>query len=157
MVDFDLEAPAGRIPIRATCCSNGQVKSVTLRNVPSFVALHAVPVSVPEVGSVVVDVVYSGMWYCVVKMDDLPTPLRQSDDLLLQPRNGKQLCRLGEMIKTACREQYPVEHPLLDYPGCDILVFRGGGKEDMLHGEDWDSAPPPCRIHDSFQSNGLSC
>ena len=25
----------------------------------------------------------------------------------------------------ACREQHPVNHPEYDYPGCDILAFRG--------------------------------
>ena len=34
------------------------------------------------------------------------------------------LYRLGEMIKTACREQHPVRHPIhTDYTGVDILVF----------------------------------
>jgi proline racemase len=29
------------------------------------------------------------------------------------------------MIKVACREQFPVKHPKLDYPGVDILAFCG--------------------------------
>ena len=40
------------------------------------------------------------------------------------PERGADICRLGEMIKTATREQHPVSHPIIDYPGCDILVFR---------------------------------
>ncbi len=28
------------------------------------------------------------------------------------------------MIKVACREQFPVNHPTMHYPGCDILAFR---------------------------------
>merc|ERR1712224_676319 len=44
--------------------------------------------------------------------------------LELLPRYGKEICRLGEMIKVACREQHPVNHPEMDYPGCDNMVFR---------------------------------
>ena len=29
------------------------------------------------------------------------------------------------MIKVAAREQFPAQHPAYDYPGPDILVFRG--------------------------------
>ena len=42
----------------------------------------------------------------------------------LVPENGKEICRLGEMIKVATREQHPVQHPEIDYVGVDILAFR---------------------------------
>merc|ERR1712137_152469 len=75
-----------------------------------------VVVDVPGgVGKVTVDVAYGGMFYAIVDASSLGI------DIL--PRNGKELCRLGEMIKVACREQHPVNHPEFDYPGCDILVF----------------------------------
>jgi proline racemase len=98
-----------------------------------------VSVSVPVLGSVAVDVVFSGMWYCVVDLSKLSQDfLKKNSDLnhsssaethgqyppiSIIPSNGKMLCRLGEMIKVACREQYPVTHEEIDYPGCDILVF----------------------------------
>ena len=47
--------------------------------------------------------------------------------LKIGPSCGKELCRIGEMIKVACREQFPVQHPTEDYPGCDILAFRDSG------------------------------
>ena len=31
--------------------------------------------------------------------------------------------RVGEMIKVATREQSPITHPTMDYPGPDILVW----------------------------------
>ena len=55
-------------------------------------------------------------WYAVVDAARL--------GLRLAPENGAEICRLGEMIKTATREQHPVQHPTMDYAGCDILVFR---------------------------------
>lgn len=126
-VCFELESPGGIVPIRASCL-NGKVKSITLRNVPSFVVHKNVSVNVPEVGSVIVDVVFAGMWYCIVDTKFLISPLK------LVPQNGKNICRLGEMIKTACREQYPVNHPDYDYPGCDILVFCGDQSETITPG-----------------------
>ena len=41
------------------------------------------------------------------------------------PENGAEIARLGEMIKIATREQHPVQHPVIDYPGCDIVALCG--------------------------------
>jgi proline racemase len=64
---------------------------------------------VPTVGPVKIDIAYGGMWYVIVHADSL--------GLSLTPSNGKEVCRLGEMIKVAAREQLPVEHPEINYPG----------------------------------------
>ena len=114
--DFDLETPAGLVSVRAEC-KHGKVVQVTLRNVASFCrpADMDVEIDVPEVGKVTVDVAYGGMFYAIVDASTL--------GLQLLPKHGREICRLGEMIKTACREQHPVNHPEFDYPGCDILVF----------------------------------
>eukprot|EP00658_Telonema_sp_P-2_P078657 TRINITY_DN7419_c0_g1_i4.p1 TRINITY_DN7419_c0_g1~~TRINITY_DN7419_c0_g1_i4.p1 ORF type:complete len:272 (+),score=66.89 TRINITY_DN7419_c0_g1_i4:578-1393(+) len=116
VTEFVLEAPAGAIPIRAQC-SGGKAVSITLRNVASFVGHLEVKVQVPEIGEVACAVVYGGMWYCIVEAAEV--------ELELVPENGKRICRLGEMIKVACREQFGVRHHEIDYAGCDILCFRG--------------------------------
>lgn len=127
VTQFTLEAPAGLIEITATCCA-GKAQSIAFRNAPSFVEHLDIVVDVPhgDIGPVKLDVAYGGMWYAIVdikqfqKNQDEPNKL----NLQLDPACGKELCRVGEMIKVACREQYPVQHPTTDYPGCDILVFR---------------------------------
>jgi len=48
------------------------------------------------------------MWYCIVEAAAM--------GLELTPARGKDICRLGEMVKIACQEQYPVNHPEFDYP-----------------------------------------
>jgi proline racemase len=126
----NLESPGGLVPISAQC-ARGEVKSVTLQNVPSFVMHKSVAVDVPHVGSVIVDIIYSGMWYCVVDLAETSN-YNILSNLALRPENGKQICKLGEMIKVSCREQYPVHHPQYDYPGCDILAFCGR-KEDIIN------------------------
>ncbi len=118
VTSFVLEAPAGLIEIDAAC-SNGKATEIILKNQPAFVAPGGldVAIDVPTFGKVSVDVAYGGMWYCIVDAEAM--------GLELTPASGKEICRLGEMVKVACREQFPVQHPLIDYPGCDIMVFRG--------------------------------
>ena len=51
-----------------------------------------------------VDVAYGGMFYVIA--DAAPLGLR------LTPDEGREIVRIGEMIKAAAREQLPVSHPL---------------------------------------------
>ena len=107
-----LEAPAGTIDITAKC-RGGKALSIEFCNAPSFVEQLNVKVDVPhgKVGRVELDIAYGGMWYAIVDMAqfrDKPSPFCH---LKLKESFGKELCRLGEMIKVACREQHPVQHP----------------------------------------------
>jgi proline racemase len=97
-----LEAPAGLIAVRAEV-ANGKVKNVTFRNVPAFAVHLDVPLEVPQLGTVLVDIAYGGMFYVIADAAGL--------GLRLTPDEGRQIVRLGEMIKAAAREQYPVTHP----------------------------------------------
>jgi proline racemase len=134
--EFVLEAPAGRIQITARC-EGGKAVSIAFTNAPSFVEHLDVPVVLPKKSGFVnmkvnVDVAYGGMWYCIVDLQQFRDEQQTADLLLLSklrldPSCGKELCRIGEMIKVACLEQYPVKHPTEDYHGCDILAFRDSG------------------------------
>lgn len=122
---FTLESPAGPINIVAKC-SQGKATSIALRNAPSFVEKLDIVVRVPHgVGPVKLDIAYGGMWYAIVDLKQFEKPEFQHLDMRLEEDNASQLCRVGEMIKVACREQFPVQHPTEDYPGVDILAFRG--------------------------------
>src|SRR6185436_19382816 len=61
------------------------------------------PVEVPHLGTVNVDVAYGGMYYAIA--DAEPFGLR------LTPDEGRDIVRIGEMIKAAANEQLPVVHP----------------------------------------------
>jgi proline racemase len=128
LTQFTLEAPAGNIEITAKCSNDGKATSIAFQNAPSFVERLNVIVNVPNgIGSVVCDIAYGGMWYAVVDLGQFTNnPQLQHLNMTLDRDNGAELCRVGEMIKVACREQYPVQHPdpTIDYPGVDILVFR---------------------------------
>ena len=87
---FTLEAPAGPIEIEAAC-SGGKATEITLKNQPAFVGHLGVTVDVPSFGKVPVDIAYGGMWYCIVEAAAM--------GLELTPARGKDICRLGEMVK----------------------------------------------------------
>lgn len=112
-----LEAPAGLIPVTAHV-SNGKVTSVTFENVPAFAVHLDATVEVPTLGAVTVDVAYGGMFY--VMADAEPLGLRLTAD------EGREIVRVGEMIKRAAREQLPVVHPENpDIAGVTIAQLSG--------------------------------
>lgn len=106
-------------------------------NAPAFVEALDVHVDVPHVGIVSCDVAWgSGTWYAVV---DIHQPALESTiSSTLDPSHAKQLCQTGERIKFSCREQHPARHPLLDYPGVDILVFVQAATATTKRGIDDD-------------------
>ena len=64
--EFNLEAPAGLIGIKAKC-ENGKATEVTFKNVPAFAAYTDTVIEVPHIGhgveKVTVDVAWGGMFY----------------------------------------------------------------------------------------------
>ena len=99
---FTLEAPAGLIEIRATV-EDGKATSITFRNVPAFAAHLGVPVEIPSIGTVDVDIAWGGMFYAIADAEQFGVDL--------VPEAGADLVRFGEMLTLATREQYPVQHP----------------------------------------------
>jgi proline racemase len=97
-----LEAPAGLVEVEAEVVG-GQVVRVTFRNVPAFAVHLERRIEVPTLGTVTVDVAYGGMIYVIA--DAAPF------GLALTPDEGRDIVRIGEMIKAAAREQLPVAHP----------------------------------------------
>lgn len=102
ITELVLEAPAGLIHVTAEC-SNGKVRSVRFRNVPAFAVQLDASLEVPRLGTLKVDVAYGGMFYVIADAAKL--------GLRLTPDEGREIVRVGEMIKAAAREQLPVAHP----------------------------------------------
>jgi proline racemase len=102
VTELILEAPAGLIPVRAEV-SSGVVTKVTFENVPAFAVHLDARIEVPELGAVTVDVAYGGMFYVIAEAEPL--------GLRLVPEEGREIVRIGEMIKAAAREQLPAVHP----------------------------------------------
>jgi proline racemase len=100
--ELTLEAPAGLVRVRAAC-RDGKVTEVAFRNVPAFAVHLGKDIDVPTLGRVTVDVAWGGMFYVIA--DAAPFGLR------LTPDEGRDITRIGELIKAATQEQLPVVHP----------------------------------------------
>lgn len=102
ITELTLEAPAGLIKVRADC-HDGKVTAVTFENVPAFAVHLGVPVEAPTLGTVQVDVAWGGMFYVLADARQF--------GLRLAPDEGRDIARIGEILRQATREQYPVVHP----------------------------------------------
>ena len=117
VTELTLEAPAGLVKVRADC-RDGKVTRVTFENVPAFAIALDVPVEVPRLGTVRVDLAWGGMQY--VLFDGAQVGLR------VTPDEGADCGRIGEMVKAAAREQHPTVHPENDaLTGPTIALISG--------------------------------
>lgn len=115
VTELTLESPAGLIRVHAEC-AQGKVRQVTFRNVPAFAVHLDKPIEVPHLGTVTVDVAYGGMFFVI--SEAAPLGLR------LTPDEGREIVRIGEMIKAAAQEQLPVVHPTRpEFAGVTIAVL----------------------------------
>jgi proline racemase len=97
-----LEAPAGLVEV--TCrCDGGRVRQVKFRNVPAFVQRLDAPIEVPGLGTVRIDVAYGGMHYALVDAAAVGFAITADE--------ARDICGVGERIRTAAREQLAVVHP----------------------------------------------
>jgi len=102
ITELILESPAGLIPVQAEV-TDGKVTQVTFKNVPAFVVYLDAKVEVPHLETVTVDVAYGGMFYVIADANSLGLQLTLDE--------GRDIVRIGEMIKAATREQLSVVHP----------------------------------------------
>ncbi|OAL55431.1 proline racemase [Pyrenochaeta sp. DS3sAY3a] len=104
ITELALDTAAGLVKVKAECL-NGKCKSVEFENAPAFVFGLDIPINVPDLGSLTVDIAYGGMVYAFVDVSDVGHKL---DD---HYQNGAELVRLGEKIKAAVRKQVTPVHP----------------------------------------------
>src|ERR671924_2014939 len=102
VTELVVETPAGLVGVTADV-TDGKVTRVTFRNVPAFAVHLDAVVDVPEIGPVIVDVAWGGMFYVIADAARL--------GLRLEPEEGRTIVRVGEMIKAATRQALPVVHP----------------------------------------------
>jgi proline racemase len=120
-----LDTPAGLVHVEAEV-RDSQVVRVTFENVPSFAVHLNAPVEVPQLGTVHVDVAYGGMFYVIADAAAL--------GLKLTPDEGRDITRIGEMIKAATQEQLPVVHPENSgIAGVTIAQLSGAASKSGAH------------------------
>lgn len=99
---INLDTAAGLVGVTAEC-QGGKCKTVAFDNVASFVAGLDIPIEVPGLGTVSVDVAWGGMWYVVVDAASI--------GLKVENQHGPQLVEVGQRVKRAVQAQYTPVHP----------------------------------------------
>ncbi len=102
VTDLVLETPAGLVEVRATV-EGGKVTGVRFENVPAFPVHLDARVEIPTLGEVEVDVSWGGMFYAIASAERF--------GLAIAPEHGRELARIGAMVKQAAREQLEAVHP----------------------------------------------
>jgi trans-L-3-hydroxyproline dehydratase len=97
-----LEAPAGVVEVRARC-KDGRCESVEFVNVPCFAERLAAPLEVEGFGTLTVDVAFGGMWYAIADAEAL--------GFALHPSEARELSLVGELIRSAARDELRCVHP----------------------------------------------
>jgi proline racemase len=114
-----LETAAGLIQATATC-RDGRCERVSFDGVPSFVEALDVPLHVPGLGDIVVDVAYGGCYYVLVDPAQFGVKLDRG--------SARQVVDAGTAISLAARRSITVQHP--EIPEIDFISYV------MLIGDD---------------------
>ena len=118
-VTLAVDTPAGQVRIRASV-REGAVVGITQDCVPAFVVRREVPVTLDELGEVLVDVVFSGNFFALVDLD------LNRLDLALEPSRAGWWAGVGMQTLGAVNEAVSVRHPELDSLDriIDVRFFR---------------------------------
>lgn len=100
-----IEVPAGIVEASFDL-QGGRVRSVRLRNVPSYVAARDIVIDVPELGALTIDVAYGGNYYAIVEPQGRYTGL----DAL----GAAKLVELGRAVRERVRAKIEPVHPQHD-------------------------------------------
>lgn len=103
VTEIVLDTPAGLVRANVQV-RDGHVRSVTLTNVPSFLAMRDAIVSVPDAGDLPFDLAYGGNFYAIVDAGRAGLTLERS--------NSPRVIERGLEIMKAIRDQFEFSHPL---------------------------------------------
>jgi proline racemase len=111
-LEVTIDTAVGLVRARARI-EDGRVAAVTVVNVPAFVVGLDVPIDVPGIGTVGVDVVFGGQFFVQASAADCGVGL--------DPTRGRELARVGALVKMAARQQIRVRHPI--HPDVDEIAL----------------------------------
>jgi len=122
---FTLETPAGIVTVGLVWGNDGDLVSVRLRNVPSYLAIENVSVDVAGLGPVCADIAYGGMWYALVDANAL--------GVSLEPDGVSALLRAGSAIKMKLKEALAGNALIGDDPAPSVLFYADNGVGESTH------------------------
>lgn len=110
-----VETPAGLLPVSAQC-RDGKCISVTVDNVACYAEMLDAEIEVPGLSTVTADISFGGAFFAIVDARKL--------GFELVPDEARDLVDIGERIKAAANEQFPVRHPIdEDIAGVTFTLF----------------------------------
>jgi proline racemase len=123
---FTLETPAGVVTVGIRWGNADRIDAIILRNVPSYVAVEGLKLSIEGVSEVEVDIAYGGMWYVLVDARRL--------GLALEPGSVSKALELGMRLKGAVNRAL-AQSPA---PGCpaaaeSVLFYEESGPAAGTH------------------------
>ncbi len=116
-----LDVPAGLVEARVRV-EGGRARSVTLRNVPSFLLARDRSVEVPGLGTIAYDMAFGGNFYALTPAADA--------GLVVDPARSLQLIDAGLRVMAAINAHDRPEHPEdARIAGCRHVVFHEPGRD----------------------------
>jgi proline racemase len=116
-----LDVPAGLVEARVRV-EGGRARSVTLRNVPSFLLARDRTVEVPGLGTITYDMAYGGNFYALTPAADA--------GLVIDPARSQELVDAGLRVMAAINASQRPEHPEdARIAGCRHVVFHEPGRD----------------------------
>jgi 4-hydroxyproline epimerase len=100
---FIADVPAGQIELSYTQ-EGARMKSVRIRNVPSYLAVESIAIDVPNFGALMVDIAYGGNFYAIIEPQGA---YRGLDDL-----GAARILQLSPTIRQRVREKIEPVHPI---------------------------------------------
>ena len=97
-----IDTAVGVVTVKAHC-KGPKVTAVENENVPAFVAYQDFPLDIPHYGIVPTDIIFGGQFFAQADLAHF--------GLSVDPAKGKELTRVGALVKAACDEQITVAHP----------------------------------------------
>ncbi len=125
ITDLVLEAPAGLVPVTATC-RDGRVEAVTLTNVASFADRLDARIEVDGIGSLRVDTAFGGDSFVLVDAADL--------GFAIEPSEAADLVAVGRRIAEAANEQLGFRYPTEDLEWNHISFCQIAGPLERVDG-----------------------
>ena len=116
-----LDTPAGLVAARVAV-DGGRARSVTLRNVPSFLHRRDAFVEVPGLGGVRYDLAFGGNFYALLAAADVGLEVDPAQAPALIARG----LEIGAAIEAADRPEHP-DDPRIG--GCRHVVFHAPGRD----------------------------
>lgn len=115
--ELRLETPAGLVEVVYQAVGK-KVKSVRLKNIPSFLYKEGLEVECPNLGMLKVDVAYGGNFYAIVDP--------QENFSGIQAHTADQLIAWSRVLRKRLNEQYKFQHPTSpDIQGLSHLLWTG--------------------------------